>query len=528
MNAGGTEMAKSDNLRKAKKNKNDEFYTLLPDIIQEIAQHKDYVRHFQGKTVLCNCDDPEWSSFVEFFRKFFHKLGLKKMISTHYNKDGSPSYKLEWYGEKINGDTVNMIKTPLEGNGDFRSEECIELLKEADIVVTNPPFSIAREYFIPILYKYSKKFVIIGDLNWVAYKDVFPLFKDNRMFYGYTPVKEFRVPDGTEGKGVYVKDGITYQKFGNKVWFTNLDLDKAHEPRTLTKNYYGNEERYPKYENYDAIECGRVEDIPKDYFPCWYECPHARHCRYAETEGREDKALCEMARNGEIEVPVTYMTSHYPEQMQIIGDDTEFASPQKLENGKCGKGRFYLRENLTSEASIGDARSAVSGQRSAVSGQRSGDCGQETVYENHYSQAEANATVSSEFRSHSCQDAASNSLESSDYVHHTEKSRDTFRTNHRGSEEDGYTAEFLFNDCRKCNGMIGVPVTYLNTHCTSQFYILGITDRNNPYGLTTKIFTKDEIQNYSDCNRRGAIRTSDGTIKSTYARLLIRRKETEG
>ena len=133
---------KSDVLRKAKEVKNDEFYTQLDDIVKEIAQHKDYVRHFQGKTVLCNCDDPEWSSFVEFFRKFFKKLGLKKMICTHYEKDGSPSYKLEWSGEKINGDTVNMIKTPLKGNGDFRSGECIELLKEADIVVTN-----AREVF---------------------------------------------------------------------------------------------------------------------------------------------------------------------------------------------------------------------------------------------------------------------------------------------------------------------------------------------------------------------------------------------
>lgn len=366
-------MSRSDNLREAKRNRNDEFYTLKESLIAEIGEHEDYIRQFAGKTIYCNCDTEE-SNFVIYFAENFGRFRLKKLIATHLSRDGESSYKLE-----MDGYDEEMKKTQLKGNGDFRSEECIELLKEADIVVTNPPFSIAREHFIPLLYKYNKKFVIIGDLNWVAYKDVFPLFKDNRMFYGYTPVKEFRVPDGTEGKGVYVRDGITYQKFGNKVWFTNLDLDKAHEPRALTKNYYGNEERYPKYENYDAIECGRVEDIPKDYFPCWYECPHAGHCRYAETEGKED----------------------------------------------------------------------------------------------------------------------------------------------------GYTEGFLFAECRKCSGIIGVPVTYLSTHCTSQFYILGITDRNNPYGLTTKIFTKDEIPNYSDCNRRGAIRTSDGTIKSTYARLLIRRKETE-
>lgn len=118
-------MAKSDNLRKAKASKDDEFYTNLDDITAEIAQHPDYVRHFQGKTVLCNCDDPESSNFLKFFRLFFNKLGLKKMIATHYTKDGSPSYKLEWSGEKLNGDTINMIKTPLQGNGDFRSDECI-------------------------------------------------------------------------------------------------------------------------------------------------------------------------------------------------------------------------------------------------------------------------------------------------------------------------------------------------------------------------------------------------------------------
>ena len=345
------------NLIAAQKAKNDEFYTMMEDIEKELVYYK---KHFKGKTVYCNCDTEE-SNFVRYFVGRFEELGLKKLIATHWNDGGAPSYKAEW----ANG-SDEPIRTALSGDGDFRSPECVELLKEADIVVTNPPFSLARG-FISILYEYGKKFVIIGDLNWVAYKEVFPLFKDNRMFFGYTPVKQFITPNGTAAK------------FGNKVWFTNLDLDKAHEPRTLTKNYYGNEERYPKYENYDAIECGRVSDIPKDYFPCWHECPHAGHCRYAETEGKEDE----------------------------------------------------------------------------------------------------------------------------------------------------YTEGFLFAECRKCSGIIGVPVTYLSTHCTSQFYILGITDRNNPYGLTTKIFTKDEIPNYSDCNRRGAIRTSDGAIKSTYARLLIRRKETK-
>ena len=284
-------MAKSDNLRKAKATKNDEFYTQLSDIVEEIAQHKDYVRQFQGKTVLCNCDDPEWSSFVEFFRKFFKKLGLKKMICTHYEKDGSPSYKLEWSGEKINGDTVNMIKTPLKGDGDFRSDECVELLKEADIVVTNPPFSLFREY-VAQLIQYGKKFVIIGNINAVAYKEFFPYLRDGlvQAGYGFNKTMEFLMPDEYELKGkAYIDENGHKHGFVPAVcWYTNLDLDKSHEPLTLTKNYTGNESRYPRYYNYNAIDVSSVADIPKDYF-------------------------------GRMGVPITYMAFHCPDQFKIIG-----------------------------------------------------------------------------------------------------------------------------------------------------------------------------------------------------------------
>ena len=269
-------MAKSDNLRKAKEVKNDEFYTRLEDIEAEISQHKDYVRQFKGKTVLCNCDDPEWSNFFQFFKLHFKQLKLKKLITTHYNMDGSPSYKLEWCGEMLNDDMVNLVKTPLTGNGDFRSDECVEILKEADIVVTNPLFSIAREDFIPLLYQYNKKFIIIGDLNWVAYKTVFPLIKDNKMFFGYTAVKEFKTPNGT------------IQKFGNKVWYTNFDLDKIHEPLILTKNYKGNEDKYPQIVNYDAILCKTMKDIPKDY-------------------------------TGKMAVPITFMSNFCVDQFDIVG-----------------------------------------------------------------------------------------------------------------------------------------------------------------------------------------------------------------
>lgn len=322
-------MAKSDNLREAKRRKNDEFYTLEQSIVDEIDAHEDYVRQFRGKSVYCNCDSEE-SSFVRFFLKRFKEYGLKKLTATHWNADGSPSCKTEWVDD---GNGPKATRTPLQGDGDFRSEECVEILKEADIVATNPPFSIARELYIPLLFEYEKKFIIIGDLNWVAYKGVFPLFKENKIIFGYNSVKQFRTPDGT------------MKKFGNKVWFTNLDLDKAHEPLILTKNYYGNEARYPKYDNYDAIECGKVKDIPKDYFPCWYDCPHASECEYAQTEGKTDNALCEQACNGEIGVPITYAGSHCPEQIEIVGSDTELANPQPLENGKTGRGRFYLKKN---------------------------------------------------------------------------------------------------------------------------------------------------------------------------------------
>ena len=288
-------MANSD-LKKAKKEKNDEFYTQLQDIVDEIAQHSDYVKQFEGKTVLMNCDDPEWSSFVEFFRKFFKKLKLKKIIATHYNSDGSPSYKLEWYGEKIHGDTVNMIKTPLKGNGDFRSEECIELLKEADILCSNPPFSLFRAY-IELVMKYNKKFLVIGNMNAITYKEVFPLIKENKLWAGYgfnmSMIYKTPYPNTLESNRKYViSHGYNpdegYVKVPAICWFTNLDIDKRHEPLILTKNYKGNEDRYPKYDNYDAINCDKVADIPKDYF-------------------------------GIVGVPISYLDKYVPSQFSIIG-----------------------------------------------------------------------------------------------------------------------------------------------------------------------------------------------------------------
>ena len=233
----------NENLHRAKEAKNDEFYTQLSDVAEELRHYKE---HFKGKVVFCNCDDPTSSAFWKYFHLNFEHLGLKKLIATHYDKE-KPTYKMEYEGGDDNDIEIG-IKTPLEGNGDFRNQECIDLLKEADIVVTNPPFSIAREDFIPQLFEYKKKFLIIGDLNWATYKIIFPLLKNNEMWMGYSAVKEFLQPDGT------------IKKFGNKLWFTNLDIKKRHEKLILWKNYTSAE--FPRYDNYDAINVDKVSNIP--------------------------------------------------------------------------------------------------------------------------------------------------------------------------------------------------------------------------------------------------------------------------
>lgn len=246
-------MAKNNkSMQAAKVNKNDEFYTRIEDIEDEISMHEDYVRQFEGKTVLCNCDDPEWSNFFLFFRLHFKQLKLKKVIFTHYEMNGSPSYKLEWDGSYIGYDTLNLIKTPLEGNGDFRSPECVALLDECDVVVTNPPFSLLRE-FIGLIIDHKKDMVIIANEVQCTSKEIFPLFQSSKLNFGYNHVKEFRTPDGTK-------------KLGTVAWFTTFKLDKYNEELPLCCQYEGHESEYPKYDNYDAIEVNQIRRIPRDYF----------------------------------------------------------------------------------------------------------------------------------------------------------------------------------------------------------------------------------------------------------------------
>ena len=303
-------MAKNDNLHKAKDAKNDEFYTRIEDVAEELRHYK---KHFAGKVVFCNCDDPTWSAFWRYFHLNFAELGLKKLISTHYDRT-EPTYKMEYEGGDDNDVEVG-VKTPLEGNGDFRNAECIKLLDECDIVITNPPFSLARAY-VQCLREHNKQFVIIGDLNWITYKEIFPMLKDNEIWLGYSSVKEFVQPDGT------------IKKFGNKLWYTNLDIQKRHEKLILWQRYYdddGNplpdaEERYPHYDNYDAINVDRVADIPVDYKPCWFKCSSAESCPFAQEKGMNDAlALCEHGCNGVMGVPITFLDKYNPDEFEIVG-----------------------------------------------------------------------------------------------------------------------------------------------------------------------------------------------------------------
>lgn len=232
-------------LTKAKKNKNDEFYTQLEDIENEL---RFYINHFDDKVIFLNCDDPRESNFWTYFALNFEYLNIKKVIGTHYKKDQS-TYKLELLRE--NGQLV-VKQTPLKGDGDFRSDECVELLKECDIVVTNPPFSLFMEY-IDQLMEYNKKFLIIGNKNAYACQNVFRYLKNDKVWVGHTKPKTF-----------IHNNVVTKNLQGLTRWFTNLEITKKHEDLPLVLDY--TPEKYPKYDNYDAINVDLVRHVPKDYY----------------------------------------------------------------------------------------------------------------------------------------------------------------------------------------------------------------------------------------------------------------------
>lgn len=313
-------------LSKAKTNKNDEFYTQLSDIESELKNYKD---HFKNKVIFCNCDDPRTSNFFNYFSYNFENLGLKKLMTTCYKnqeielfnkKEYENAVFLEYTGDKNENkvpdvDEIGII--PLKGDGDFRSIESIELLKQADIVVTNPPFSLFREY-VDQLIKYDKKFLIIGNINAITYKEIFKLIKENKAWLGINlgrGISGFIVPEHYELYGS--EAGI--DSFGNRIispnnclWLTNLDTSKRHEDIVLSKKYYGNESEYPKYDNYDAINVNKTKDIPMDYI-------------------------------GFMGVPITFLHKFNPEQFEIIkfrkGNDEKDLSI----NGKCPYFRILIK-----------------------------------------------------------------------------------------------------------------------------------------------------------------------------------------
>ncbi len=280
-----TTSASNGSLHAARAAKNDEFYTQLTDVEKELRHYR---AHLKGKVVFCNCDDPQWSAFWKFFTLNFERLGLKKVIATHYSP-GRSSYKLEYFGQD------RLIETPLLGDGDFRSEECVSLLNEADVVVTNPPFSLFREY-VAQLVEHGKSFLIIGNSNAITYKETFRLIQANALWLGLTKPKEFRQPDGT------------VKLFGNICWYTNLLHNRRNEELAVFRMYSGNESSYPRYDNYEAIEVSKVADIPADY-------------------------------EGVMGVPITFLDKYNPEQFEVIWT-TDRGGDGKLEHLKKPHSRF--------------------------------------------------------------------------------------------------------------------------------------------------------------------------------------------
>ena len=314
--------SKNKDLRSAKNAKKDEFYTQMADILRELNHYRD---HFKGKVVYCNCDDPYESNFFKHFAQSFNFLGLKKLIATCYmgspiantelslfenepqeNKTTKVPHKIiinELADENDDGaenlqdivisltKNVNNTLTRLEGDGDFRSKECIELLKQSDIVVTNPPFSLFREYMAQLI-EYDKKFLIIGNVNAISYKEIFKLVKENKLWLGasiHSGDREFGVPDDypLNAAGYRVDNaGKKFIRIKGVRWFTNLDYDGRHEDLALYKNY--SSEEYPKYDNYDAINVDITKDIPIDY-------------------------------SGAMGVPITFLDKYNPEQFEILG-----------------------------------------------------------------------------------------------------------------------------------------------------------------------------------------------------------------
>jgi len=319
-----TRKATNKLLQKAKKSKSDEFYTQLCDIESEL---KHYKKHFNNKVIFCNCDDPRISNFYKYFSDNFEELGVNKLLTSCYREKAGDLFKeaSDESGFSFEYRNTNEEKGKLsspdilhfKGDGDFRSSESIDLLKKSDIVVTNPPFSLFREY-VEQLVKHDKKFLIIGNVNAITYKEIFKLIKANKAWLGINlgrGVSGFIVPEHYElyGSEARVDDlGNRIVSPNNCLWLTNLDTFKRHEDIVLTKEYFGNENEYPKYDNYDGINVNKTKDIPLDY-------------------------------KGAMGVPITFLHKFNPDQFEIIkfrkGDNEKDLSI----NGKCPYFRILIK-----------------------------------------------------------------------------------------------------------------------------------------------------------------------------------------
>ena len=448
-------MAKNTGLSKAKNAKKDEFYTQYEDIQNELNH---YEKHFNAKTVLCNCDDPFESNFCKFFLRNFNYLGLKRLICTSYYTSPVIGKQLTLFDDTNKplksgrGYVMDIKEIPmangrgisdadidallrsknrgvkkLKGDGDFRSEECIEYLKQADIVVTNPPFSLFREY-VAQLMSYKKDFLIIGNVNAITYKEIFPLIKENKLWLGasiHSGDRKFYVPDdyplNAAGCGSD-NDGRKFIRVKGVRWFTNLDYAKRHEELVLFKRYYGNEESYPKYDNYDAINVDKTSDIPCDYFEC-------------------------------MAVPITYVDKYNADQFEIID-----ANDIRLNKNIPLKGHGLIKDK------------------------------------------DAIITIKKELTN-------PNNLHNYTEQNRTEQNRTEQNRTEQNRTEQNRTEESLMSglsSSARCNGIMGVPITFLDKYNPEQFKIIGL-DRyipNNP--------------------RYGHRFTIDG--KETYARILIKRR----
>ncbi len=294
-------------LDNAKANKKDEFYTQMIDIEKEMIH---YTKHFRDKIIYCNCDNPEMSNFWKYFYNNFHELGLRELFATFYG-EGASFYRY---------DGVNIIVMPLQGNGDFRSEECVRILEQSDVVVTNPPFSLFREY-ISQLDNYNKDYLIISNINAITYKEVFPLIQANKAWLGVCfgrGISGFIVPENYELYGTETmvdENGDRIISPNNCMWLTSLDNEKRHQPIELVKKYEGNEAAYPFYDNYNGINVNKTQDIPADFM-------------------------------GAMGVPITFLNKYDPEQFEIIkfrkGDDDK----DLRINGKAPYFRILIRRKV--------------------------------------------------------------------------------------------------------------------------------------------------------------------------------------